>query len=98
MYIIKIMTHLVNYLQKVMEETPRDSSWAYEINIATRRLHLDVWTFKPEPSDVTETVIPLLERLHGMVMAVPHEGEFGNRVKHYAHCIAIRIINMYRYR
>ncbi len=97
MNIPHIMTYLINALEKAMEVTPRDSGWAKEMNIETRRLNIDVWTAKPDPKDVAETVIPILERAHRLVMAVPHEGEFGNQVEHYAHCIAIRMINMYRY-
>tara|TARA_Y100000310_G_C20656026_1_gene802015 strand:+ start:120 stop:452 length:333 start_codon:yes stop_codon:yes gene_type:complete len=88
---------IISSLEKQLEVEQKNSQWAKSINISTRRLHIDVWCSRPDKTYVLNEVIPTFERARDLVANVPHEGEYGKHVGHYANCIQFRIENIHKY-
>jgi len=82
---------------RALLDNPGDGRWAYRVCMMTRRVHVDVWMWGPDPGFVTDVVIPLLGRARNAALAVPDTGEYSTSVGAFARNIAKRISNLNRY-
>ena len=88
--------YLTHDVENLLLGENRNSIWVMEVNLATRRLHLNVISRKPEPRDVVE-MIPLLGTVQVIVSRVPKEGEYAEHIDNYARDIRLRIHSMRSY-